>query len=432
MQERVVSEASNLLLAAMYKEAGDDTLHSSFLYGRPGCRPNEKRFGTTVFFSKRAMIRACVFIRRNGPAHFKQTSLGKIERLLTNFVADNYWHLGDKGLEQFDGPFADNIPENHKREFCEALRSSELFSPKIVTAIFPLVPVNVTDDFCSSSFFLVAPKGLSSSLDQGARLDGEKFPPTSDALGRHHVPSSWLGIKAPDEVIARKYAAAVLGSLALKCHPRERYQHTNRAMFGGACFVCEQGDITINLRVDANTPALAENLNITAADHSWLQTIADKLFSNEPDNRRAVIALEYFFKAWFLTASKRFPWLCMSLDAMFENSQDTQTLREQIRSLLGSHICDARLRLLIRLRASVIHGGAPNVYESSKYEKYCLKYNQDPVFDLQVLVARCLNTKIFDGQLPENPHPLSRFKDDHRVSHRLPRSLDEETIMGSV
>lgn len=432
MPEHVVSQAGELLLAAMYRKAGADTLHSSFMYGRPDCRPFERRLGSTVFYSKRRMALACVFIRRAGPSHFKQLPLDRIWDQLTGFVARNYWHLGDKAFfEHFDGSFAENIPEVNKQEFCRALGESEIFAPKTLKVIFPLVPVDVMDNFRSPSFFLVSPTGLASSLDAGEDIDGTKFPPTPESLGRHHIPSSWLGIKSPDKVIARKSAAAVLGAIALKCHPRQRYQQSLREMFGGVCWVDENGCVTVNFRTDTNTPALAENLVLTADDHTWLQMLADKLFSVQPEHRRGMTALEYFFKAWFLSPSERFPWLCMTLDAIFENSQDTRTVIAGIRTLLGPHVCEDRLRLLIKLRASVIHGGAPNVYESRKYEAYCVKYDQDPVFDLQVLVARCLNVKLFDGRLPENPHPLARYKGDPKVSHRLPTNLDEETIISS-
>jgi len=64
-----------------------------------------------------------------------------------------------------------------------------------------------------------------------------------------------------------------------------------------------------------------------------------------------------------------------------------------------------RLRLLLRLRNSVIHGGAPDVYDSDKYHRYYETYGDDPLFDLEVITARCLRSTVFNGALVEHADP---------------------------
>lgn len=59
---------------------------------------------------------------------------------------------------------------------------------------------------------------------------------------------------------------------------------------------------------------------------------------------------------------------------------------------------------MLGMRASVIHGGAPNVYESSKYEDYYKTYLKDATRDLELIVARCLQNVIFPSVMSERPH----------------------------
>jgi hypothetical protein len=141
-------------------------------------------------------------------------------------------------------------------------------------------------------------------------------------------------------------------------------------------------------------------------DHSWLAVLASKLLNTNQDIRRQIRALEYYYRAWPLDASERFPWLFMALDAIFG---DAARATEAVVDAIGIHAKGdfkyARLRLLLGLRSSVIHGGAPDVYDSKKYQRYYETYGEDPVHDLELIAAWCLRSLIFGGTLAEHPHP---------------------------
>lgn len=49
------------------------------------------------------------------------------------------------------------------------------------------------------------------------------------------------------------------------------------------------------------------------------------------------------------------------------------------------------------MRASVVHGGAPDIYESRKYAKYYRTFGEDPIRDMGPIVAACLPQKLFEG-----------------------------------
>jgi hypothetical protein len=74
----------------------------------------------------------------------------------------------------------------------------------------------------------------------------------------------------------------------------------------------------------------------------------------------------------------------------------------------------------MRLRASVIHGNAPDVFDSSKYASYYENYGDDPVDDLDLLVTECLRVVVFNGQLSEHEDPDKEVIEKLRAMRRWP------------
>lgn len=72
-----------------------------------------------------------------------------------------------------------------------------------------------------------------------------------------------------------------------------------------------------------------------------------------------------------------------------------------------------RLKLLLGLRASVIHGGAPNVYESRNYHLYYERYEEGAIRDLELIVARCLQAVVFGSTMTERPHTYAALIKEH-------------------
>jgi hypothetical protein len=94
-----------------------------------------------------------------------------------------------------------------------------------------------------------------------------------------------------------------------------------------------------------------------------------------------------------------------AIDALFGDAgQATQAVVDAVGPLMGPEYTAERIRVMLGLRASVVHGGAPDVYESSKYQIYYRDYGKDAVKDMELIVARCLQQVIFPGTLAERPH----------------------------
>lgn len=96
---------------------------------------------------------------------------------------------------------------------------------------------------------------------------------------------------------------------------------------------------------------------------------------------------------------------------------------------LGIQVCDKRLRQLIRLRASVIHGGAPDVYDPSKYGDYSEEFGADPIHDMELIVAGCQRLKIFADALKEHADPNAAIVAEAQAKGRFPKSLLRNSIL---
>ena len=297
--------------------------------------------------------------------------------------------------------------------------------------LFPLVPVIVKADFDSASFFFCDAAGLNETrLNAPLRqpyLISAQYPPISDWKGRKEIVSSWLGVRSPDVRAARKVRAAILGALALT--PYRRHMFSGRKMFGGIGQVKPGDGVSFSFE-EQHTPAMMYDIELAKADHDWLSILESLLNANDDQSKRYVRALEYFYRAWPKPEVERFPLMFMTLDAVFgERNNATQAVIDGIRKLLGTHIEEKRLRELMDMRASVIHGGSPDIYDSSKYPKYYRRYDADPITDLEVVVAACLRQRVFGGALRVHENPNKELLEKLQAEGKISRNRSSKNIL---
>lgn len=362
--------------------------------------------GTEVNYDKRLILQAVLYLRKNGSPHLRSLSIGRLERILTNFLSDHYYLIASETfLPSFNGSYADKLSSEAKARLAAALSASSLFvEPREIT-LFPLIPISVEAGFNAAPFFIGAPADLAGYLGPAQTVGAlvpDSFPPVSDWEHRRYTPNSWLGVRTPTLDAARQMRAAILGAVALLPHYMERYTFSGREMFGGYTTLAGGWSMSIG---EPHTPALMTNLVIGVDDHAWLAVLAEKIASPRKVDKRQLRALEYYYRAWAPDAVKRFPTLFAALDAIFGDAgAATQAVVDAVGPVMGAEYTSERIRLMLGLRASVIHGGAPNIYESSKYEDYYETYQTDATRDLELIVARCLQTVIFPGGMSERPH----------------------------
>lgn len=400
------SEATELLLASMFRQRHPDRRRHSFIFNKPGSLVFSGGGGTEVNYDSRLLLQAALYLRKNGSPHLRSLSIARLESILTDFVSTHYHLLANETfLSSFECSYADILKTGTKAAFADALAASSIFvEPREIT-LFPLIPITVEAGFSAAPFFIGAPADLADQLGQ-ERISGtllpDSFPPMAEWEHRRETPSAWLGVRTPTLDAARQVRAAILGAVALLPHHMERYTFSGRTMFGGYTTLASGWSMAFG---DPNTPALMTDVNIDATDHAWLSLLAEKIVSPRKDNKRQLRALEYYYRAWAPDPVRRFPTLFAALDAIYGDAgKATQAVVDAVSPVMGPDYTHERIRLMLGLRASVIHGGAPNVYESSKYEDYYKTYLNDATRDLELIVARCLQTVIFPSVMSERPH----------------------------
>jgi hypothetical protein len=403
MSQILAADLVDLLLQAAFSRP-QDGWHAQFLFGPPGVPRALFNTGTEVFYSRVGLAKAALFARQGGPLYLRSLPISEVEGKLTDFVSDTYWAMAPHVWGQFfDGSYASRVPSTVRDQLARLLASCPLLSPTDFPTIYPLVPIIVKADFETQPFFLISAESLSPRLVGMERgLAPTQFPPIASWEGRIERPASWLGIRSPAQSSANRMRNVVMGALALLPHPLERHMFSGRHMFGGSVSFRESVSFLFGRPC---TPAMSENLMIEPSDAPWLELLALKLIDSSVPVRRQMRALEYFYRAWPLPEVERFPVLFMALDAVFgDASHHTQAVVDSIGSSIGAGYDVKRLKLLMKLRAAVIHGGAPDVYDSTNYAKYFEDYGQDPVDDLERIAARCLQAVVFEGKQASRRH----------------------------
>ncbi|WP_294308568.1 hypothetical protein [uncultured Sphingomonas sp.] len=394
------AEAVDLVLKAIVRRPELDNGTGGFHVSRP-------HSGAEIHFEGSALLDAALFIRRNASAHLQSLSVDDLQQMLVKFMGDemdlfrfDWWSLPD------NASLADHVTAEERAELVSAMGRSPIFAPPQILFLYPVTIANVAAPFRSDHFFLIPPRELPPELARWYDADEvmpEKHPPTPMHVGMALTDvSCWLGVRAPVGETALRMRNAILGALALLPHPMERYTFSMRAVPPG---YMSFGSTATYHSGAAATPALSEKLVLGPADRGWMETLARLLTSDNGGDVKALLALQYFYRSWVRDAATRVGPLCGALDALFgDQNAATQAMVDAVGSHLGSSFDAARARRLAKLRAGVIHGGAPNIYEASVYHRYYVDYRQDPIRDLEIATASCLRTTIFGDGMVERSH----------------------------
>ncbi len=419
-------ETVDLLLDSMSSEVGEDGMLHQF--NASGESFQLAGIYVSVFFSRRKLIAASLHARVAGADYLRDLSVSDIMRLLTDFAQRNY-PLCSAGV-----PFGADAPSYlptcdvaTRTRLAAVLCASAVFTAPELMVLFPLATVRMSEDFTSPAFFLRAPANLVQEFAVPPReLAPTQFPPLIDTRMRSKVPVCWLGFRAANLASAEKRARAVLGALALTPSLTYRHMFSGRAVWGGHC-VFDRG-VSFGFR-ESLTPPIMEDIVLGIDDRAWLTVLAELIASDARSARRQLAALQYYYRAWSLGASERFPLLCMALEALFgDANRATAAVLEGVDDAIGP-LDRRRLTLLMKIRGSVIHGGAPDVYESSKYGQYFRRYGDDPIRDMGLVVAACLRQIIFAGVLVEHNEPHQEIIAQAKATGRMPTAGVRDAVL---
>lgn len=408
MNATEMREIVRTLLGATYNTVGEDGLANSFIVGRPNRHPTMGGISVTLFFRRRKLMPAAIKLRSIGPAHLRYLPFGRSLDMLRIFLTDRY-HLvaGDNIFSRAETSLLERISKEQVDLLVDEFAKSEILNPVHERCLFPLVTVQIKDTFQGSIFALSSASELKSQFPDlsPGYINGELHPPFTDWRRKTKSPTSWLLVTAPSTEVAKKYRASILGAIALTIIHQYRYQFTGRSVFGGIATIGAGWSYSDG---SPHTPALGEDITLSTEDVDWLELLDRTLSSNANAEVKKLKSLQYFYRSWFLPNSERFPIDCITIDSMFGDAAGaTEAVARGVEELFEGKLDRARVLLLMRLRNSVIHGGAPDVYDSSKYAKYYSDYGDDPITDMSALVAESLRRKIFNGLLREQPDPYA-------------------------
>ena len=402
MSKSVCIIATEKILESIYPNG--ERLLSSFLFGKPGAPAWQHRTGAEIFVDQKKYLQALLYLRENGAPFLRDVSIEDLWSMVAEFLRENFWYI-KSGMfsRQPDISFADQIDYHDKLEMSKALEGSKLFDTKNEISLYPLMKVRVNEEFIASQFCLLKPGN--SLVDQCSQnindslLEPAMYPPFKEWSGPTFKVVSWLLVRSPIQQVSRKFASAILGALALTPIPRYRYMCSMEPVFGGVCCI---DDSTYTIIGDnmPHTPPLMYDIILSKEDHKWLSIIVDFFGDGSPEARSKLRALEYFFRAWFLDPRERFPILNMSLDSLVNaKKRHTDAAISFVTDKVEVKLDVDRLKLLLKVRGAVIHGAAPDVYDSQFYIEYYEKYETDPIRDLELIVAKCLRESVFSGTL---------------------------------
>lgn len=416
--EQTTETAIRLIAEAMFHSLDPDRASHSFIIQRPGHQFRMSGLGIEINYDENLFTTAVLFVRRHGAPYLGSLSFSDVRSIVTNFVADSFYLLTDEVWgRQFKDSFAEHLSPETFASWANALAHSRLFLEPRELTLFPLSIIRSDETLSFPDFFITHPSGLTPDLmESNARpsdLQPDMFPPFAGSQAPAKPVVSWLGIWAPNVETAARMRAAILGAIALLPHQIERYLFTMRTIVAGRCTL-KGGSYSVSLG-DPHTPALSEDLILTDADLEWLSGLAELMKSTRKVDRRKIRALEYQYRAWSPDPAKRFPSLVGAIDAVFggDGAKATQAVINAVCPLMGAVYDETRIRMLLGLRGAVIHGGAPNVYESSSYRRYYEAYHVDAVRDLEVIVAKCLQKEIFGPRFPERPYTYAHIFEEH-------------------
>lgn len=427
-------QLASKILKSIFRSGGNKrTQRHSFLFGKPGCNHWEKRLGTEIYYDSDELLEAAFYSREVGASYLKRIPIAVIESKLTNLVSENYGIWGYETFgKMFDSCYLDFISEEAIRAFSDAIEHSNLFKPTNVLVAFPLQVVSVQEEFVSKHFQIVKPHTLAdikypinvSLFD----VKPDKFPPSERHSNKFYELNSWLCVTAPNLEAAKKKKAAILGAMALKYKDGIRYQCNSVDHMGGYCLFSDSMTTSFG---NAHTPSVLQKLKVDVNDRFFLSTLNDILSSESVNDFKKIRALEYFYRAWFLDESERFPFLFMCLESLYGDGHNAnQSVITGIKSAISDELSEQRLRLLAGLRGSIVHGGAPEIYDSRKYAKYYKKYKVCPSKDLSVLVASCINQTVFNGAIHKQPDEHQAIIDEARASGKITDYIELNIMTG--
>lgn len=417
----LADEIVSCLLQAYFGRRAPDRMIDDVLYDVVPPGSSERDYTVRLFLKPSALTSPALMLKAKGPAYLAAHSLNDIAEMLRKFIYRQYpivWR--ETKMEDFDGSLFDLVSAGCKSALVDALEKSSIFRPRIDYTAFPITPLVVKADFDCDDFSLIDVHSLTEGNADWLR---ERY------LGNKDV-GGWLVVKAVSVESAKRDRRVILGALALAMDHQHRHGFTLRKVATG--FLRFPTPHTISTSTSGpHTPPIGSPITIADSDHQWLNKLPSILARSSSLSKRHAKALEYYYRAWFMDESDRCFLLFMALNAVFGQDGDgfAVGMKKGIKETLADDIEEKRLDALLRIRNTMLHGGAPDLFASSNYLEYAQIYESDPSSDVQLLVAKCLRKHVFGGEFRPQENPDAEIMEFARTNGHIPSQSDQSSIV---
>lgn len=409
------------LLHAYFGRRAPDRMIDDVLYDFVPPGHSERNYTVRLFLKPSALTAPAIMLKGKGPSYLAAHSLSDIAEMLRKFIYRSYPIIRrETKTEDFDGSLYELVSPDCRSALAEALEKSSVFRPRIEYTAFPITPLVVKADFDCENFSLI---DVHSLTEGNADWLCEQYLENEEVGG-------WLVVKGASVESAKRDRRIVLGALALAMDQQHRHGFTLREVVTGFLRFPTPHSISTSTS-GPHTPPIGSPITIEDSDHKWLNKLPTILARSSTLTKRHGKALEYYYRAWFMDESDRCFLLFMALNAIF--GQDGSTfaagMKAGIADTLKENIEEKRLDALLRIRNSMLHGGAPDLFASSNYLEYAQKYSSDPSSDVQLLVAKCLRRHIFGDEFRCQDNPDAEIVHFARTQGLIPSETDCSSIV---
>lgn len=347
------------LLKAYHGRPAPDRMIDDLLYEDVPPGHSERNYTVRLFLKPSALTAPAIMLKGKGPSYLAAHSLNDIAEMLRKFLYRSYPLIWRKTKnEDFDGSLYELVSADCRSALAEALEKSSIFRPSIEYTAFPITPLVVKADFDCENFSLI---------DVHSLTEGNADWLCEQYLGNQEV-GGWLVVKAASVESAKRDRRVVLGALALAMDQQHRHGFTLREVARGFLRFPKPQSIS-TFTSGPHTPPIGSPITIENSDHKWLNKLPTILARSSKLAKRHGKALEYYYRAWFMDDSDRCFLLFMALDAIFgqDGSGFAAGMKAGIQETLKENIEENRLKALLRIRNTMLHGGAPDLFASSNY-----------------------------------------------------------------
>lgn len=416
--DRETVELADQILRSYYFEAGPTRVNRNNYGVIPGVKSAPMQFDFPIFVDLPSITLAGLMLRKMMPTQFGSVSLKKAEEFIQKTVEVDFASFFDR-KPSFDQTtnYLTAIDEAWRAKFNVFVLKTLMAGPPIQTFSFPLSRVSVLSQYDGNSFYVIS----------GDDIGGNNPESTIESFKAKQTINAWIGCSAAFAENTQKTKRIVLGAMSLRLPRIERTQKIIATPANG--FVAHNPLGWNSSR--EHMPPIGYDVTVEEDDNWWLKKIDRLVEALDKPSRRLRKATEYFYLGWFLEPNERFAFNFMTLDALFGQGKGrtAEKLKDGISSTLGQKLDVGRFDDLADLRAQFLHGGSPDIYDSSKYESYIRRYKCDPIIDSEYLAASSLRRLVFGPDFKMQPNPYEALIQKQKNRGLIPIQPTSQTII---